>query len=117
MTPFTSLPPPGSHREVALRVALAGKACYVEKPAGRCGFETRYIADAFESRGLPLFTAYVSRAYERTDAVRRLLEGGAVGEGVTSVRYRLRGSGLARGMDAGADLPWRLDAGRSGGGG
>ena len=107
--------PPGGHLETALKVAAAGKHCYVEKPVGRSGRETAAIVSAFEAKGLTLFTAYVSRAYERTDAVRALLAEGAIGDRVTSVTYTLRGQGGARGME-GAALPWRLDAAQSGGG-
>ena len=107
--------PPGAHKEVALRVAAAGKHCYIEKPVGRSGAETAAIASAFEREGLKLYTAYVSRAYERTAAVSKLLAEGAVGEQVTRVRYTLRGTGGARGMD-GAALPWRLNPPQSGGG-
>lgn len=109
--------PPGGHLSTALKVAAAGKHCYIEKPVGRSGAETAAIVDAFASRGLCLFTAYVSRAYERTAAVRALLADGAVGDHVSKVTYRLRGSGGARGMDdAESALPWRLDARQSGGG-
>ena len=108
--------PPGSHLEVALRVAEAGLPCYVEKPVGRSAAETFSIFRAFEERQVPLFTAYISRAYERTQAVKRLMAEGAVGERVTSITYRLRGSGGARGMDKAEELPWRLRASLSGGG-
>ena len=108
--------PPGGHVETALRVAAAGKHCYIEKPVGRSARETAAIVEAFASKNLQLFTAYVSRAYERTAAVRDLLADGTIGDHVTEVTYVLRGSGGARGMDAGEALPWRLDARQSGGG-
>ena len=101
--------PPGGHLETALRVAAAGKHCYIEKPVGRSASETAAIVEAFASRDLKLFTAYVSRAYERTVAVRALLADGTLGDRVTAVSYTLRGSGGARGMDVGDALPWRLD--------
>ena len=109
--------PPGAHKEVALRVAEAGLPCYIEKPVGRCAAETVDIVAAFDKRKIPLFTAYVSRAYERTQAMRRLLIDGVIGDRVTSISYRLRGTGGARGMETDAsNLPWRLVAGQSGGG-
>lgn len=107
--------PPGGHLEVALQVAAAGKHCYIEKPVGRSGAETAAITEAFDAKGLSLFSAYVSRAYERTDAIRALLAEGSVGDRVSEVTYTLRGQGGARGMD-GAELPWRLDAAQAGGG-
>lgn len=110
--------PPGSHLEVARRVAAAGKHAYVEKPVGRCGRETREIAGLFAEAGATLYTAYISRAYERTAAVRSLLESGAIGP-VKSVKYTLRGGlGGIRGLDddGKVDLPWRLVAEQAGGG-
>ena len=105
---------PGSHLEVCRKVASYGKAVYVEKPVGRCAAETRAIIQACQESGSPLYTAYISRAYERTRAIRRLLAEGSIGDRVTSVTYGLVGSGGASGMDE--KLPWRLDAQQSGGG-
>ena len=100
--------PPGAHKEVALRVAEAGLPCYIEKPVGRCAAETVDIVAAFDKRKIPLFTAYVSRAYERTQAIRQLLVDGVIGDRVTSISYRLRGTGGARGMETDAsNLPRR----------
>eukprot|EP00802_Teleaulax_amphioxeia_P017557 Tamp_17718.p1 GENE.Tamp_17718~~Tamp_17718.p1 ORF type:complete len:337 (+),score=27.13 Tamp_17718:281-1291(+) len=112
--------PPGAHVDVALQVAAAGKAAYIEKPVGRCYMETLKIAQAFAERHVPLFTAYTSRAFDRTAAVRKLLADGAVGDRVTQIRYTCAGSGLVRGLEGagggGGDLPWRLKADMSGGG-
>lgn len=108
--------PPGAHKEVALRVAEAGLPCYIEKPVGRCAAETVDIVAAFDKRKISLFTAYVSRAYERTQAVRQLLKDGAIGDRATTISYRLRGTGGARGMETASNLPWRLVAEQSGGG-
>ena len=109
--------PPGAHKEAALRVAEAGLPCYIEKPVGRCAAETMDVVKAFEKRKIPLFTAYVSRAYERTQAIRQLLKDGVIGDRVTAINYRLRGTGGARGMETNAsNLPWRLVAEQSGGG-
>ena len=106
---------PGTHSEIAKKVAEAGLACYVEKPVGRCAAETRELAEAFDAKGLPLYTAYISRAYERTQALRKLLRDGVIGDKLVEVTYRLRGTGGARDMTT-KELPWRLDASQSGGG-
>ena len=106
---------PGTHASIAKKVAEAGLACYVEKPVGRCASETRDLVDAFKRKGLPLYTAYISRAYERTQATRKLLKDGVIGEKLVKVTYRLKGTGGARDMTT-KDLPWRLDASQSGGG-
>ncbi len=105
---------PGTHLEICEKVAKAGKACYVEKPVGRCREESEKIANLFADAGLPLYTAYISRAYDRTQAIRTLISNGAVGDEITNVSYKLIGSGGARDMDG--ELPWRLDAKDSGGG-
>jgi 1,5-anhydro-D-fructose reductase (1,5-anhydro-D-mannitol-forming) len=105
---------PGTQLDICQQVAAAGKACYVEKPVGRCAAETEHIAKTFADAGLPLYTAYISRAYDRTQAVRTLLKEGAIGDRVTQVSYKLIGTGGARDMDGA--LPWRLDASQSGGG-
>ena len=107
---------PGTHVEIAQQVAEAGMACYVEKPVGRCAAETQALVALFARKSLPLYTAYISRAYERTQMVRKLLhDDGVLGEKLVSVHYVLRGMGGARDMTA-TDLPWRLDASQSGGG-
>jgi 1,5-anhydro-D-fructose reductase (1,5-anhydro-D-mannitol-forming) len=105
---------PGQQFEICQKVAAAGKACYVEKPVGRCAEETQAIMKSFEDAKLPLHTAYISRAYERTQAIRKLLQEGVIGDRCDKVTYKLVGTGGARDMDG--PLPWRLDAEQSGGG-
>lgn len=71
--------PPGSHAEYALRVAAAGKACYLEKPMARTHHECRQIIDAFAARRLPLFVAYYRRGMPRFLKAKELIETGAIG--------------------------------------
>lgn len=108
---------PGTHLAICQQVAAAGKACYVEKPVGRCAEETQAIVEIFEKSDLPLYTAYISRAYDRTQAVRNLLlqKNSPIGDCLTKVSYTLIGTGGARDMNANS-LPWRLDPAQSGGG-
>lgn len=106
---------PGSHFEICKQAASKGKTIYVEKPVGRCAAETKAIADLSQISGQPVYTAYISRAYKRTQALRQLLKDGAIGDRVTEVQYTLLGTGGARGMDS-KDLPWRLVASEAGGG-
>jgi 1,5-anhydro-D-fructose reductase (1,5-anhydro-D-mannitol-forming) len=105
---------PGMHLEICQKVVAAGKCCYVEKPVGRCAQETKEIVRMFQTQKLPLYTAYISRAYDRTQAIRRLLREGAIGDRLEQVSYKLVGTGGARDMNG--ELPWRLDAAQSGGG-
>jgi len=105
--------PPGSHLEIALRIAAAGKPAYVEKPMARTSDECRAMIRAFEEAGVPLYVAYYRRALPRFLKVKELLLSGALGT-LTGVSYRAS-SPAHRDLDPKA-LPWRLDAAQSGGG-
>jgi predicted dehydrogenase len=98
--------PPGSHLELALRVAAAGKPCHVEKPMARNAAECDKMIAAFARAGVPLFVAYYRRAQPRF-----LIED-ALGC-VTNVHYQFTDARHA--AKSGAQ-PWRLDAENAGGG-
>lgn len=104
--------PVGSHCEIALKVAAAGKPAYVEKPMARHTPECRRMVEAFERAGQPLFVAYYRRRLPRFTRVADLLEQGAVGT-LTSVRYHY---GSASHRKPREPKPWRLDPALSGGG-
>ncbi|MGK3735117.1 MAG: putative dehydrogenase [Bacillariaceae sp.] len=91
-------------------------SCYVEKPVGRCAAETKELSEIFDRAGLPFYTAYISRAYERTQSVRKLMRDGVIGDQLEKVVYILRGTGGARDLITRGSIPWRLDASQSGGG-
>ena len=104
--------PVGSHCEYALRVAEAGKPCYVEKPMARSGAECERMNAAFAAKGVPLFVAYYRRGLPRFVKARELIRDGAVGE-VTSASVRF----AARRHDVDPDnVYWRLRAEDAGGG-
>lgn len=107
--------PPGNHLEVARKVAEVGsiKACYVEKPVGRCAAETIEMVNLFQDR--LFYPAYISRAYERTNKVKQLIDDGVSLGDVVSISYTLKGTGGIRGLDTN-NIPWRVDAVQSGGG-
>ena len=107
--------PPASHVEICRKVAAAGKAVYVEKPVGRCGAETRAMVDCMREVGKPLYTAYISRAYNRTQTLRQLLSEGRIGDRVLRVDYRFIGNIVPRGFDR-ESPPWRVVAEKAGGG-
>lgn len=125
--------PPGSHLEVVRQIVSCIndantdndnpppiKAIYVEKPIGRSAHETRSIIEEITKHNIQFYPAYVSRAHERTQTIRKLLGvEGVCGEKITNITFVMRGSSFARGLDdddnAGA-VPWRLDATHSGGG-
>ena len=102
--------PPGSHAEYALRVAEAGKPCYVEKPMARSQAECLRMVEAFRLKGLPLFVAYYRRALPRFVKVKELIDAGALGR-VTGVTYR-----HSRLFRPDAPYQWRLDPVHAGGG-
>jgi predicted dehydrogenase len=105
--------PPGSHAELALQVAAAGKPAYVEKPLARCAAECERIIAAFQAARQPLFVAYYRRALPYFLEAKALLASGVLGR-VTGVNVRLQTSGC-RNVDP-ANLPWRLITQESGGG-
>jgi len=114
--------PPGTHVSMAMRVATNKKPIYMEKPVGRSYEETAIISAALEARGIPFFTAYTSRAYPRTAALKQALETGRIGK-VTNISYVMSGASMVRGLsttaattDSSAVQPWRLRADVSGGG-
>ena len=80
--------PPSSHRELAFRVAAAGKPCLVEKPMALNHAECLRMIEAFQSRGLPLWVAYYRRALRRFEVVRDRLRDGAIGQ-VSSVHVQV----------------------------
>lgn len=107
--------PPGSHLEYALRVAAAGKPCYVEKPMARSAVECERMVDAFAAANLPLFVAYYRRALPRFIEVARLLNTGALGQLMT-VQYLYQGERRHRVTGGPRPPSWREDAGIAGGG-
>lgn len=102
--------PPGSHRDFALRVAAAGKPCYVEKPMARTAGECRQMVDAFAAKNLPLFVAYYRRGMPRFIKTKALIEEGAIGK-LSCVSYRMLQSSHRR-----DNIGWRIDLQNSGAG-
>lgn len=103
--------PPSSHRELALRVAAAGKPCLVEKPMALNHAECERMIEAFRARDLPLWVAYYRRALPRFLLVREQLREGAIGR-LTSVHVQVTAPPLS-GADA---TNWRIDPTISGAG-
>ncbi len=99
--------PPAQHLQYALAVAAAGKACLVEKPAGRSLAEFRQIHGAFHAARLPLFVAYYRRHLPRFRKVKEIIHSGALGE-IVSIDYRM--------AKPPRDDGWALDVAQSGGG-
>jgi predicted dehydrogenase len=99
--------PPSQHLEYSLAVAAAGKACLLEKPAGRSLAEFQRIYEAFRAAGAPLYVSYYRRHLPRFRAVGELLESGDLGR-IVAVTYRMNKPVRRK--------AWALDVGTSGGG-
>ncbi len=109
--------PPGSHLEYALRVAEAGKPCYVEKPMARSAAECRQMLEAFEQRRLPLFVAYYRRALPRFMKLKQVLDSGALGQLLfVNHDYQKRSKHHDPNFHPPSGPEWRLQAEHSGGG-
>jgi 1,5-anhydro-D-fructose reductase (1,5-anhydro-D-mannitol-forming) len=104
--------PPGSHLEIARRVAAAGKPAYVEKPMARNASECAAMLAAFQAAGQPLFVAYYRRALPRFRQIREWLAAGTIGT-LTSVRCSFQ-TPAHRKLDLAN--AWRVEASHSGGG-
>ena len=102
--------PPGSHCDYAVRVAAAGKPCYVEKPMARTHAECARMNEAFEKAGAPLFVAFYRRALPRFVTAKRLIEEGRLGI-ITGVSYTMTQTARTQ-----STLGWRVDATEAGGG-
>jgi 1,5-anhydro-D-fructose reductase (1,5-anhydro-D-mannitol-forming) len=110
--------PPGSHLEYALRVAEAGKTCYVEKPMARSAAECRQMLDAFARARRPLFVAYYRRGLPRFAKVKEVLDSGVLGH-VLAVSHVYQGRGQPVTGPAALSAPrigWREVVAESGGG-
>lgn len=103
--------PPGSHCELALKVAAAGKPCYVEKPMARNAAECQQMIDAFATAGLPLFVAYYRRGLPHFTEIKSIIESKRYGE-LHRLRYRFSNGYQVAGPPDG----WRFQPEISGGG-
>lgn len=105
--------PPGSHLELALLVAKAGKPAYVEKPMARNFAECQRMIAAFEQAKVPLFIAYYRRALPRFLKAKQLVDSGVLGR-LQRVDVRFANAGQL-GLDP-RNQPWRVQAEQAGAG-
>jgi len=104
--------PPGFHCELALKVAEAGKPCYVEKPMARNAEECLRMVDAFRKAGQPLFVAYYRRGLPHFRRVKEVIDSGELGR-LRGLNYFYSNDLLRNGVDPNA---WRYQPEISGGG-
>lgn len=105
--------PPASHKELALKVAAAGKICCVEKPMALNAAECAGMVQAFEQQGLPLYVAYYRRCLPRFLQLKSWLEQGRIGK-VRQVHWNF--SRIASEQDLSGQAHWRVDPAQAGGG-
>jgi 1,5-anhydro-D-fructose reductase (1,5-anhydro-D-mannitol-forming) len=99
--------PPENHLEYALAVCAAGKACLVEKPAGRSDLECRQMVDVFKQAGVPLYVSYYRRYLEKFRKVKDIVRNGELGA-IVAIHYRM--------AKPYRESTWRADPKVSGGG-
>jgi predicted dehydrogenase len=68
------------HCEWTLKALAAGKHVLCEKPLACTAAEARRMADAAEKAGLLLMEAFMYRFHPRTQRIKQLVSGGAIGE-------------------------------------
>lgn len=71
--------PPDSHKLYALKVAKAGKPCCIEKPLAPDYTDCLKIVNAFDSKNIPLFTAYYRRSLPRFLQIKQWIDNGKIG--------------------------------------
>ncbi len=106
--------PPGSHADLAARVARARKPCYVEKPMARTVSECSTMIEAFRAASTPLFVAYYRRALPRFIAIRKAIQSDEIGT-IRFVSIVLQRAIAPAERDA-HTLPWRVQPDIAGGG-
>jgi len=72
--------PPKYHKAYALKVAAAGKACYIEKPMAITHQECIDITKAFRDKNLPLYIAYYRTCLPNFLKVKELITTGKIGD-------------------------------------
>jgi len=106
--------PPNAHRALALKVAAAGKAVYVEKPMARTYRECQEMISACAEADVPLHVAYYRRTLPHFVKIKELLECGAIGD-VRYVQIELNQQ-LIPDIARTSDNNWRVDPDIAGGG-
>ncbi|MGJ8640488.1 MAG: Gfo/Idh/MocA family protein [Opitutaceae bacterium] len=104
--------PPSSHAELAIKVAAAGKPCYVEKPMACSAKECDTMVDAFKEAQQPLSVAYYRRALPHFQRVKGMIDGEEFGE-LEALKYTFANSAQC---DPEKVSGWRFKPEISGGG-
>lgn len=110
--------PPSSHATFAIMAMKAGKPVYVEKPLAASYDDCVRVNRISEQTGVPCFVAYYRRYLPYFQRVRQIVERGQIG---TILNVQVRYTEPLRQLDrelieAGDELPWRLQPDIAGGG-
>lgn len=98
--------PPDTHKYYGLKVAEAGKPCCIEKPLAPNYQDCLGIAEAFETKNVPLFIAYYRRTLPRFEQIKKLIDSKTIGE-VRHIRWHL--SKPTSDQDRSDEYNWRTD--------
>lgn len=98
--------PPDTHKFYALKVAVAGKTCCVEKPMAPNYTDSLAIYEAFDQQKIPLFIAYYRRSLPRFLQIKQWLDEGKIGS-VRHISWHL--SKPPSDMDKSKKYNWRTD--------
>lgn len=98
--------PPDSHYHYAMQAIAAGKIPLIEKPMALDYNECRKILDYGKERGVPVYVNFYRRGLPKFQAVKQLLEEGAIGKTVMVSSREFRKPDQED-FDR-EHLPWRL---------
>jgi predicted dehydrogenase len=99
--------PPDSHHYYALKVALAGKICCIEKPMTPNYEDSLTIYEAFKEKKIPLFVAYYRRSLPRFNQVKKWIDNHEIGE-IRHISWQF--SKPASALDLSRSYNWRTDS-------
>ena len=103
-----------THCDYVVRAAAAGKPVYVEKPMAMDHGQCLKMIAACRAANVPLWVGYYRRALPRFNAVRDLIESGAIGKVRMAITRQFQPLPPAEQLAVGT--PWRIDPALSGGG-
>lgn len=105
--------PPASHKELAIKTALAGKHCYLEKPIALSLEDGLVIQEFFRKAGKRIWVAHYRRGMSRYRYIKEVLDSGQIGSVIGGHLIRTQEPLMA---GRGGVHDWQLDPGIAGGG-
>jgi predicted dehydrogenase len=108
--------PNGTHAEIAIAAARAGKMILCEKPLGRTAAEARTMVDAVESANVPNMVWYNYRRVPAMMLLKQLLDGDRFGRIFHYRSQFLQDWTISQDLPQGGEGLWRLDSAVAGSG-